>query len=324
MNEFELIDRLQGIVNARTAGLPKPGCVGIGDDAAVLSNEPGRQLLVTTDTLVAGVHFPHGSAPYDIGWKALAVNLSDLAAMGGQAVCFFLAITIPQPNREWLDEFAQGLEQLAASSGVYLAGGDTTLGPLSITITALGAVDSGQALLRSGARPGDLVVLSGATGLAGLGLLQVQQEIPVDPAAWQAFTRPQPRLALARALLGNATACIDISDGLAADLGHILTASQVGAQLLLHHLPCPDALCKLDPQQRWNLQLAAGDDYELCFTLPAALEAQLPLLAVAGGVALTVIGRITGEMGLHLYQADGTEFLPTRLGYEHFSERGKL
>jgi len=319
MSEFELIGRLQGIVNARTAGLLKPGSVGIGDDAAVLSVEPGRQLLVTTDTLVDGVHFPHQSAPFDIGYKALAVNLSDIAAMGGQPVCFFLAMTIPDPGREWLDRFAQGLEHLATPSAVYLAGGDTTSGPLSITITALGVVDQGCALLRSGARPGDLIVLSGTTGLAGLGLIQLQRKAVVDRSAWQALTRPQPRLALGQALLGKATACIDISDGLAADLGHILSASHVGGELSLDCLPCPEALSKLDLQQRWNLQLGAGDDYELCFTLPATLEAQLPALAEAGGVGLTVIGRITEGSRLRLHQADGTEFVPTRLGYDHFS-----
>jgi len=319
MNEFDLIERLREIVNARTAGLLTPGSVGIGDDAAVLSVEPGRQLLVTTDTLLEGVHFPFQSAPFDIGYKALAVNLSDLAAMGGQPVCFFLAMTIPQANTEWLDAFAQGLEHLAAANSLYLAGGDTCSGSLSITITAVGVVDCGRALLRSGARPGDLVVLSGTTGLAGLGLIQYQQKQEIDPAAWQAFTRPQPRLALGRALLGKATACIDLSDGLAADLGHILAASHVGAELQLDCIPCPQALSNLDPQLRSNLQLGAGDDYELCFTLPPEMKVQLTQLAEAGGVGLTVIGRITAGSGLSIKRGDGTEFLPTRAGYDHFT-----
>jgi len=319
MNEFELIERLRGIVNARTAGLLGQGSVGIGDDAAVLSIEAGRQLLVTTDTLVEGVHFPFESAPFDIGYKALAVNLSDLAAMGGQPVCFFLAMTIPRVDTEWLDAFARGLEHLASASKLYLAGGDTCSGPLSITITAVGVVDYGCALLRSGARPGDQVVLSGTTGLAGLGLVQYQQKQEIDAAAWQALTRPQPRLALGRALLGKATACIDISDGLAADLGHILAASRVGAELQLDCLPCPDALRNLDPQLRLNLQLGAGDDYELCFTLPAEMQAQLPLLAEAAGVGLTVIGRITAGRGLQLKRADGSKFVLTRPGYDHFT-----
>jgi thiamine-monophosphate kinase len=319
MNEFELIDRLQCIVNATRAGLLKPGAVGIGDDAAVLSVEQGQQLLVTTDTLVEGVHFPHQSAPFDIGYKALAVNLSDIAAMGGVPAWFFLALTIPEANQLWLDDFAQGLAQLAASSEIYLAGGDTSSGPLSITITVLGMVDSGRALLRSRAQPGDLIVLSGTTGLAGFGLIQYQQKAVVDPTAWQAFTQPQPRLALGRALLGKATSCIDISDGLAADLGHILAASHVGADVWLERLPCPHAMRKLDLLQRWNLQLGGGDDYELCFTLPATMEAQLPTLAAAAGVSLAVIGRIITEGKLRILQPDGTEFLPARLGYDHFS-----
>lgn len=319
MREFELINHLQGIVNAGVASKLKPGSIGIGDDAAVLSVEQNRQLVVTTDTLVSGVHFPPESNAADIGYKALAVNLSDLAAMGADASWFFLALTLPAADEQWVEEFAAGLGALAASAGVPLVGGDTTSGPLSITITALGQVDHGAALLRSTARAGDLVVVSGTPGQAALGLAQFQLGQAVNPEAWRAFTRPDPRLKLGQLLRGKATACIDISDGLAADLGHIIHASGVGAQIWMDRLPQSGAMLELAPDRCWDLQLGGGDDYELCFTLPAGLEPELPELAALSGVGLSVIGQITAGHSLQIRQADGTEFVPERQGYVHFA-----
>jgi thiamine-monophosphate kinase len=320
LNEFELIDRLQAIINGgRKNGLP-PGSVGIGDDAAVLTVDGQRQLVVTTDTLVAGVHFPLDAKPADIGHKALAVNLSDLAAMGAEPAWFFLALTIPAADIEWLDAFAAGMGALAADAGVTLAGGDTTSGPLSITIMALGMVSAGEALLRSTARAKDLVVVSGTPGLAALALHCLQHKLPVDSVAWRAFTRPEPRLKLGQFLRGWASACIDISDGLAADLGHIASASQLGAEVFLDRLPRTPAMRTLEREQLWDLQLGGGDDYELCFTLPPALERELPVLAAAGGTELTVVGRMTAAAGMRCTRPDGTAFTPARAGYDHFRQ----
>jgi len=321
LDEFALIDRLQGIINASAAQPVPPGCVFIGDDAAVLPMDKDRQLVVTTDTLVSGVHFPAGTAPEEIGYKALAVNLSDLAAMGAQPAWFFLALTLPEANTAWLDPFAAGMGELARDSGAILAGGDTTSGPLSITITALGRVERGKALLRSTARAGDLVVISGTPGLAAFGLDQVLHANSVDEAALRALNRPVPRLALGRCLGGKATACIDVSDGLAADLGHIAGASCLGAEIMLGQLPCAPSMQQLKSERRWELQLGGGDDFELCFTLPPELEPELPFLAAAGEVSLTVVGSMTSSEGLVFSRPDGRRFVPRRTGFMHFSQR---
>lgn len=321
MNEFDLIERMQAVISGGRAGLIQAGSVGIGDDAAVLTVDPGRQLVVTTDTLVSGVHFPPDTPPADIGYKALAVNLSDLAAMGADPCWFFLAITLARADVHWLDEFAAGMASLASSSGIELAGGDTTSGPLSITITALGMVDTGAALLRSTGRAGDLVVVSGTPGMASWALCQLRAGETVDDPSRRALSRPQPRLDLGRALRGKATACIDVSDGLAADLAHITTASQLGAEIWLDRLPVPGAMKSLQLEERWNLQLGGGDDYELCFSIPPGTERELTALALAGGVDLTVIGRLTTASGLRFLRPDGSAFRPARSGYNHFPDQ---
>jgi thiamine-monophosphate kinase len=320
MNEFDLIGRLHGIVSAGKRNLSRPGCIGIGDDAAVLTIGSDKQLVVTTDTLVAGVHFPQDSLPADIGYKSLAVNLSDLAAMGAEPAWFFLALTLPGADTDWLDAFASGMGELATASGMELAGGDTTSGPLSITVTALGLVKQGEALLRSTANAGDLVVVSGEPGLAALALAQWGGKQPPDDEARLALVRPKPRLALGRALRGRATACIDVSDGLSADLGHILESSRLGAELWLDRMPQPPAMRALPPEQRWNLQLGGGDDYELCFTLPQGLESQLPAIAAESGVALSLVGRMSSEPGLRILKPDGALFAPRRGGFDHFPD----
>ena len=320
MNEFDLIERLHDTVSRGHTRLSQAGSVGIGDDAAVVTVEAGKQLVVTTDTLVSGVHFPAETPPSDIGYKALAVNLSDLAAMGADPRWFFLAITLEKADIGWLDEFASGMGVLAQECGIELAGGDTTSGPLCITITALGLVDIGEALLRSTARAGDLVVLSGIPGMAALGLKQFQSGGNVDAAAWQALKRPVPRLRLGRLLPGRATACIDVSDGLAADLGHVTKASRLGAEIRLERLPRCAAMEKLPPDECWNLQLGGGDDYELCFSLPPALAHELPALAEKAGVGLSVIGHLTAGPGTRFLKSDGTDFIPSRGGFDHFPE----
>jgi thiamine-monophosphate kinase len=217
-----------------------------------------------------------------------------------------------------VEEFSRGLGALAAKTGIQLVGGDTTSGPLSITITAMGQVDQGSALLRSGAKPGDLVVVSGTPGLAALGLAHFQAGESANTEAWRALTCPEPRLKLGQALRGKATACIDVSDGLSADLGHILQASGVGAQIWLDRLPRPPAMKELPLERCWDLQLGGGDDYELCFSLPPALEPELSELSAKGGVELTVLGRITSGHSLQMLKADGSEFTPARRGQVHF------
>jgi thiamine-monophosphate kinase len=275
---------------------------------------------VCTDSLVEGVHFPKMTPAAAIGHKALAVNLSDLAAMGAEPAWFFLSLTLPAAHREWLEQFAQGMAQLAKTSAAFLSGGDVSSGPLNICITALGLVETGQAMTRSGARPGDLVVISGRPGAAAHALAMLQAGGMPPDADRAALDLPDPRLRLGRALRGLATACIDISDGLLADLGHILDASAVGAELELRHLPCPPGMAAMPEPDRWSLQLSGGDDYELCFTLPAELRARLPELSLTGGVELTVIGSITARPGLLVRDPDGNPFRPAQSGYEHFHD----
>lgn len=311
MDEFSLIRRhFAGLTPA------SPDVVlGIGDDCALLQPSPGMQLAVTSDTLVAGRHFPESTAPADIGWKALAVNLSDLAAMGAQPRWFTLALTLPTADPGWLEGFAVGLGELARASGIALVGGDTTRGPLSITITAMGEVAPGQALRRDGARPGDRICVTGTLGDAALALRLLDQ--PALPAQLrQRLDRPMPRIRAGLALRGLATAALDISDGLAGDLGHILAASGVGAEIDLRALPGSAHFNGLAPVAlRAELMLRGGDDYELCLCLPpeSVEEAQQRL-----DVPLTEIGRITVEPGLRSIDGSGSAQPQDACGYRHF------
>lgn len=319
MPEFDLIDRLERII-CLPEGELQSGCrVGIGDDAAVLEIPEGQELVVSTDTLVEGVHFPAGTPAESIGYKALAVNLSDLASMGAKPTCFFLALTLPREDARWLDEFSAGMAGLARQWRVQLAGGDTTTGPLSMTITALGTVNRGRALLRSGARAGDLVVISGAPGVAARALEIIQAGR--EPAAMQrkALDYPQPRVDLGQSLAGLATSCIDLSDGLAADLVHILDQSGVGAEIELGRLPVHEGLAGLTDQERWRLQLSGGDDYELCFTVPADSTPELNRISDACDIELTPVGTIVQGSGLELKTEDGASYDLASTGYIHFS-----
>lgn len=321
MGEFEFIAQLQDRFAEHAASCPYAPILGMGDDAAVLSVPAGKQLVVSTDTLVSDVHFFATDHPGDIAAKSLAVSLSDLAAMGAEPAWFFLAISLPDIDSEWCAEFAEGLLEMSVLGQIQLAGGDTTSGPLSITITAMGLVEQGGALRRDGARPGELIVVSGQPGLAALGLQQQQAGAAVHPVARQALKRPRPRLELGRQLSGFASSCIDVSDGLAADLGHILRASGCGAELRLSQLPAADAFSGLEEEQRWALQLSGGDDYELCFTLPKQNKPELAGIQQRTGVSLHVIGETTPGAGLKMLQPGGKEFLLQRAGYEHFAGR---
>ena len=315
LDEFDLIRRH---FTRATPGVR----LGIGDDAALLDVPVGETLAVTSDTLVAGRHFPPDTAAFDIGWKALAVNLSDLAAMGARPLGVTLALTLPEADEDWLAAFAAGFFALAEREGVPLVGGDTTRGPLSLTVTALGSVPPAQALRRDGARPGDLLCVSGMVGDAGLGLALALGGDPVpklSPAARllvrERLDRPEPRLALGLALRGLASAAMDISDGLAQDLGHLLAASGgLGARLALEQLPLSPALLACPSTQALTWALTAGDDYELLFTVPAACRDRLAGLPTP----VTVIGEVTAEPGLRLtWQGQPWEHgLPG--GFRHF------
>lgn len=293
--------------------------LGVGDDAALIAVPENHELVVTTDTLVSGRHFPEDAAPFDIGWKALAVNLSDLAAMGAEARWVTLALTIPDSNEAFLREFAAGFFELAEKENISLVGGDTTRGPLSITVTAMGIVPVGQALRRNGAKPGDDIYVSGTIGDAGLGLRLILQQWPGDlPVADEAFVlqrlnRPEPRLMLAKELRSLASSCLDVSDGLAQDLSHIVRASAVGAVLDIEALPRSAALAGIDVAFADVLALTSGDDYELLFTAPPPHREKIAALSFA----CTRIGSITTEPVLVL-RRDGVLVDMPLAGFQHF------
>lgn len=313
--EFELITRHF----ARLTPPRSDVVVGVGDDAALLAPAPGHELVVTVDTLVEGVHFFADCPPAALGHKALAVNLSDLAAMGARPAWALLALTLPRADEDWLAGFARGFGDLAQEHGVALVGGDTCRGPLAVSITALGQVPCGQALRRAGARPGDGVYVSGELGAAGLAVRARRGEITLRAAlaahAAQRLDRPQPRVALGLALGGLASAAIDVSDGLLADLGHICAAGGVGARLDLASLPLPDGGLGLASHEEL---LGSGDDYELCFTVPPAREHALPALAGRLGLPLTRIGQIEPEPGLRQMDAQGAVQPVSQRGHDHF------
>lgn len=314
MNEFDLIRRYFAEL---TATREAPGVNrGIGDDAAILEVPPGHELVVTTDTLVAGRHFEAGADPAGIGWKALAVNLSDLAAMGAEPRWVTLALTIEQPDERWLAPFAAGFGELAALHRVSLVGGDTTQGPLSLTVTAMGVVPAGTALRRDGALAGDRICVTGTLGDAALAL-RLGDELDA-PALRARLDRPTPRVEAGCALRGIAHAAIDLSDGLAGDLAHVLQASGVGARIEADRLPgSRDFLrCLTADMSRVSLQAQGGDDYELCVCLPAdAVEAARVSLE---GLPFTVIGEITAERGLRFVDGSGATIAVPPQGYRHF------
>lgn len=312
MDEFALIDFLTAELGATRGALG-----GIGDDAVVLDVPEGKQLVVSTDTLVEGIHFEAGTAPADIGYKSLAVNLSDLAAMGAQPAWYFLSLTLPSMERDWVRGFASGIKGLAEEAGIALVGGDTTSGPLNVTVTVCGLVEPGMAMLRSGARVGDVIGISGPTGLAGCALRDRQSGRAPSPSCAAALDRPIPRLGLGKALSGLVSSCIDISDGLLADLGHISDASCVGARLELASLPISPELADLPDESRWELQLSAGDDYELCFTAAPGNWDEVRARASAVGADATAIGEIVVGDKCVCVMPGGEEFRPGSRGFIH-------
>ncbi len=319
-SEFSLIERYFAAQRFQRPDV----ALGIGDDCALLLPPAGQQLAATVDTLVAEVHFFAGADPEGIGHKALAVNLSDLAAMGATPAWATLALTLPQVDEDWLAAFCRGLFALADRHGVQLIGGDTTHGSTTvITIQAHGFVPPSQALRRDGARPGDDLYVTGTPGDAGLALAAAFGKAAIaahhERYVRARLERPEPRLAPGLALRGVASAAIDVSDGLAQDLGHILERSRVGARLEVERLPLSPALAtSLDREAAAVTALTGGDDYELCFTVPPERTVQLERSAAEWDCRCTRIGVITAEPGLRLTRADGSALHLDRWGYNHF------
>jgi thiamine-monophosphate kinase len=314
--EFDLI--------ARHFTRATPGAVlGVGDDCALLAPTPGMQLAVSSDMLLEGRHFSPQDSPAGIGHKSLAVNLSDLAAMGATPRWATLAIALPEANDAWLTAFARGFYRMAEQHGIELVGGDTTRGALTLSITVMGEVPPGQALRRDGAEAGDDIWVSGAIGSAALALAYRQARLfmeQVDAAkVLPALYLPTPRVELGIALRGIASSAIDISDGLLGDLGHILERSRVGATLDFAALPTlPVVQAYLHESVARDCVLAGGDDYELCFTAPVGKRDAVEAAARTAGVMATRVGRITAEPGLTVIGADGQPLRFEKTGYDHF------
>lgn len=320
MGEFELIRRYFSNLTTSTVGVS----LGIGDDAAILDVASGEQLVVTVDTSNADVHFPADADAFSIGFRALAVNLSDLAAMGAVPRWFTLSLTLPAVDETWLAEFARGLAHISNTYNVALVGGDTTRGALAVSIQAMGVVPKDAALRRQGAQPGDLLYVSGTTGdaAAGLACYRRQTDDLLSESDRQfllaRYLQPTPRVALGCALRHIASSCIDISDGLLADAGHIAQHSGVAITINSDCLPVSDALSALPQLQRMSYQLGGGDDYELCFTVPPAAASQIHALAAELGIGITCIGEIAAGSGVICKNAAGETVLPVTAGFEHF------
>ena len=324
MGEFELIERF-----FKRAASRNP--LGVGDDCALLAPAPGMQLAVSTDMLVEGRHFLSTVDPSALGHKALAVNLSDLAACGATPLAFSLALALPRVDESWLEGFSRGLFALADAHGCELVGGDTTQGPLNICISVFGEVPAGQALLRSGARAGDDIYVSGTLGDARLALEVFRGRLSVAADVFEAarirMEQPTPRVGLGQALRGIATSAIDVSDGLAGDLGHVLQQSGLGARvettaamgLLAAAADSGAGAGVLSTETRLELVLAGGDDYELVFTAPASAREAIQAAAAASKTPVTRIGRTETEPGLRLVDAQGALLQRRYASFDHFA-----
>jgi thiamine-monophosphate kinase len=325
--EFELIERFFRRP-AEEAVRRDDVILGIGDDAALMQVPAGMQLVAALDTLVEGRHFPAGTPAESLGHRALAVNLSDLAAMGAAPAWFLLSLTMPRASQHFLERMSQGLLNLAQQHSMALVGGDTTAGPLSVSVQALGLVEPGSALRRDSARPGDLLFVSGTTGDAAAGLALEQGSVPAAglTSAQQNYLRqrflyPTPRVALGRALRGLASACIDVSDGLAADAGKLAQASGCGAHIDAGLLPIAPALAAQAGSLARQHALTGGDDYELCFTVPAARAGEIASRLEDVKCAVTCIGVIEASSGLRVTHAGAAVDFDLR-GYDHFDSSG--
>ena len=319
-SEFELIAKYftRPVANA---------VLGVGDDCALIRISSSCELAVSTDTLVSGIHFFPDANAEKLGHKALAVNLSDLAAMGALPRYVLLALTMPKVDESWLAQFSRGFLRLASDNGVELIGGDTTRGPLSMTLTVMGEVAVGCALRRDGAQDGDDIWVSGDLGAAALAFKHLQGSIALQhdvfSAAVERLYCPSPRVVLGRALIGIATSAIDVSDGLVADLGHICERSGLSAQVQLGSVPVFSALRSFDTAIQTTCALAGGDDYELCFTAPVSMRPRVSRTSADVGLTLTRIGCMRqGANRVHWLNGHGEEVPIALSGFDHFpSER---
>jgi thiamine-monophosphate kinase len=315
LGEFELIERYFTRPVRRAV-------LGVGDDCAVLAPAPGMQLCVSSDMLVEGRHFLSTVAPERLGHKALAVNLSDLAACGAEPLAFTLSLALPRADERFLAGFAEGLWALAERHDIELVGGDTTAGPLAICITVIGQVPAGQALLRSGAKPGDELWVSGTLGNARAALECFRGTLPLDADAFaqarRAMELPEPRVALGCSLRGIAASAIDLSDGLVGDMGHVLRRSGVGATVQLDKVPRTKELAALPAAMQQECLLYGGDDYELLFSAAPARSGAVRAAAQRCGVPVSMIGRIEAQPGLVVLDAEGRALALRAGGFDHF------
>ena len=320
MTEFNLISRHFSNVGADNEYI----ALGVGDDAALLNSIPvGYQLVFSIDTMLAGVHFPDSTPPHAIGYKALAVNLSDMAAMGATPVCCLLALTLPEADDAWCAEFAKGMHELASRFGVKLVGGDTTRGPLCVSIQITGLVPEGSALTRSGAQVGDTLYVSGPIGNAGAGLKCVQDAVNIGKRYSnnfvQALNYPEPQVQLGELLRNVASSAIDISDGLYQDLGHICEQSHCGAMIELPNLPIdPELVEFLEGASVGEFALQSGDDYQLLFTIPQARQYEFDSVCESHNLKCTAIGKITDGDGVQLFDVNNQSVTLELSGYQHF------
>ena len=309
MNEFDLI---QSYFNWE---ITDPNIeLGVGDDAALFTLNPGHQLVTSTDTLVEGIHFFKDASPRDIAYKSLAVNLSDIAAMGATAKCYTLSLTIPELDKEWLKDFSSSLKESSKLFNVHLIGGDTTKGPLNISINMMGSIEINSPIKRSGANEGDDIYVSGELGSAALCLKKIKKgEIPLE-SDLNAFNRPIPCLELGSALKNLASSCIDVSDGLEQDLSHILKSSSVGAMIDTQELPLSDSVMHyVKDTNDWSLPLCGGDDYELCFTAGKSKRDKISAISESLGTRVSRIGEINSQKKLEVVGYTGP-----RTSYQHF------
>ena len=309
MNEFDLI---QSYFNWE---ISDPSIeLGVGDDAALFNLNPGHQLVTSTDTLVEGVHFFKDASPKDIAYKSLAVNLSDIAAMGATAKCYTLSLTIPELDKEWLKDFSSSLKESSKLFNVDLIGGDTTKGPLNISINMMGSIEINSPIKRSGANEGDDIYVSGELGSAALCLKKIKKgEMPLE-SDLNSLNRPIPRLELGSALKNLASSCIDVSDGLEQDLSHILKSSGVGAIIDTQELPLSDSVMHyVKDTNDWSLPLCGGDDYELCFTASKSNRDKISAISESLGTRVTRIGEIISQKKLEVVGYTGP-----RNSYQHF------
>ena len=318
LNEFSLIEHYFSAIGQADGVM-----LGVGDDAALLDIPAGQHLVVSVDTLVAGVHFPPDAAPDDIARRALRVNLSDLAAMGATPRWFTLALTLPTADRGWLEAFSRALAMDAEQFGCALVGGDTTAGPLTISIQVMGLVPAGRVLTRGGARAGDHVFVTGTLGEGAAALQLFEPSVTLAAAVSERlrkrFYQPVPRLQEGLKLRGVASAALDVSDGLLADLGHIAEQSTLGADLQLPALPVAPWLKKLaDAGTVQNWVLSGGDDYELCFTVPPENLTAIDGMIVRGELIATCIGRMTTTTGIRCIDGNGMLVQVEQVGYRHF------